>query len=276
MTAPSCLGEVRDRLQPIGLGELEARAPLLERHDSKYLVPTDAVLALLDDVRADYQVLQIDGARDFGYESTYFDTTDLALYRAHAQGRRLRWKARTRRYDDGPLCFREVKLKHLRGATIKLRERCPAYEHGWAGPELTGFVDRSLREHYGPDFHGPDFHGADLQGLHLTARLTVRYRRTTLVSVDGVERVTLDQELDVLDPAGRTTGRLRPGLALIEVKTPRGGRSRLDALLTGRGLRPVSLSKYGVGVAMTHPEAGRSGLRRVLQAGFCGPDGRAA
>ena len=259
------LTEARDRMEPIALPELEARAPLLERRDTKYLVPATAAAVLLDGGRADYQVLQIDGARVFGYESTYFDSADLALYRAHAQGRRLRWKARTRRYGAGPLCFREIKLKQARGATIKLRERCPSYEHGWAGPELADFVDRSLREHYGQGL-----------GLRLTARLTVRYARTTLVSVDGVERVTLDQELDVLDPAGRATGRLRPGLALVEVKTPRGGPGRLGALLAGQGLRPVSLSKYGVGVALTHPEVGASGLRRVLQSGFCGLDERAA
>lgn len=252
------LDAVRQGLATLSLPELERRAGLLHRQDDKYLMTEQAAAGLLCTLSRDYEVLEIDGARSFSYDSIYLDTPDLRVYRDHAQGRRLRWKARTRRYGDGPSCFREVKLKGAGGATVKLREECPVSEHGWAGPALSHFLDRSLRQHYGFGLDG-----------HLTAALAVRYERTTLVSVDGVERLTLDRELVFVDPSGRSTGRLRPGLVLAEVKRP-GARGRADRVLASHGVRPMSLSKYGIGVALSRPALGHADLRAVLRAGFTG------
>ena len=254
--SPGALERTRDAMDPLTLEDVNARAGLLQRQDVKYLLREDQACELLRRLSGSHQVLEIDGRRAFGYDSTYFDTETLQLYRDHAQGRRLRWKVRTRRYSDGPLCFREVKLKWARGSTVKVREQCPAHEHGWAGPELTRFVDASLREHYG--------HGTDLR---LTASLSVRYERTTLASVDGVERVTLDRGLTVVDSHGHLRGGLRPGMALLEVKTPVGGGTASRAL-AAEGLRPLSLSKYGVGVALTRADVNRSALQQVIRRGF--------
>jgi hypothetical protein len=262
------LDAARQRLASLSLPELEQRAGLLHRQDDKYLFTEQAAADLLDALSQRYQVLEIDGARSFAYDSIYLDTPDLRVYRDHAQGRRLRWKARTRRYGDGPSCFREIKLKGSAGSTVKLREACPVREHGWAGPAFHRFLDRSLREHYGFGLTG-----------HLTASLSVRYERTTLVSVDGVERLTLDRELTFVDAAGRSTGRLRPGLVLAEVKRP-GGRGAADRVLASRGVRPASLSKYGIGVALSRPDLRHAELRAVLRASFtadvAGPTVRAA
>ena len=254
--ADADLAAVRSRLLPLTLSELDARAGLLERQDVKYLVREGQAAALLAELADRYQVLDIDGRRDFVYDSAYVDTPGLDLYRQHAQGRRLRWKARTRRYGGGPLCYREIKLKGARGATVKLRERCPAHEHGVVGAALTAFVDTALRQHYGRGLDVP-----------LSTTLSVRYERTTLVSVDGAERITLDRNLAVVDPSGRLRGGLQPGLVLLEVKTPR-GRGQADRALAARGLRPVSVSKYGVGVALAYPHVGHHRLRPVLRRGF--------
>jgi hypothetical protein len=45
-------------------------------------------------------VLEIDGARSFAYDSTYFDTPDLDAYLLAATRRRRRFKVRTRTYVD--------------------------------------------------------------------------------------------------------------------------------------------------------------------------------
>jgi hypothetical protein len=230
------LESARQRLGSLSLPELEQRAGLLHRQDAKYLLTEEAAADLLDALSQRYQVLEIDRARGFIYDSIYLDTPDLRVYRDHTQGRRLRWKARTRRYG----------------------EACPVSEHGWAGPAFHRFLDRSLREHYG--------FGLDAQ---LTASQSVRYERTTLVSVDGVERLTLDRRLTFVDATGRSTGRLQPGLVLAEVKRP-GARGAADRVLASRGVRPVSLSKYGIGVALSRPDLGHAELRAVLRAGFTG------
>ena len=252
----SALVTAREDLSPVSLTELERRAGLLQRQDEKYLLTDVAAARLIGTLAGRYDVLEIGDARGFHYDSIYLDTQDLRVYREHVQGRRLRWKARTRRYGQGPLCFREIKLKGSGGSTVKLREPCPVEQHGWAGPALHDFVDRSLRQHYGV--------GLD---AHLTASVSVRYERTTLVSRDGVERLTLDRGLELRDARGRRCGVLRPELVLAEVKRPR-ARGEADRLLAARGVRPVAMSKYGIGVALSHPELGRHELRPVLRAGF--------
>jgi hypothetical protein len=56
---------------------------------------------------------------------------------------------------------------------------------------------------------------------------------------------------------------------LAEVKRP-GARGAADRVLASRGVRPVSLSKYGIGVALSRPDVGHAELRAVLRAGFTG------
>ena len=75
------------RFDPVSLDALVAEASLLTRVDRKYVVPRaglDPVLAALD---PGTRVLEIDGARDFAYESVYFDTPDLLSFRMAAQPR---------------------------------------------------------------------------------------------------------------------------------------------------------------------------------------------
>ena len=254
--AASLLAAAFADASPVSLSELEARAGLLERQDQKYLMPQASAAQLVAQLRPSFDALDIDGQRTFTYDSVYLDTPDLALYREHAQGRRLRWKVRTRRYGDGPLCFQEVKLKAARGATIKLRRRCAVTEHGWAGPDLLAFVDGALPEHYGERLRH-----------RLVPSLSSDYARSTLVASGGGERLTFDRALRVIDSRGRRAGGLRKDLVLLEVKTG-AGRSEVHRLLAARGVRPLSVSKYGVGVALTYDHVGHNRLRPVLKAGF--------
>ena len=108
-------------VRPTGLDEVSARVELLTRVDRKYFVPVETFrefTALLED---EFAVLDIDGRRMFGYESVYFDTPDLATYRAHLQGRRRRFKLRTRTYVDSGACMLEVKLKGPRAIIPRTR-----------------------------------------------------------------------------------------------------------------------------------------------------------
>lgn len=248
-----------DRMDGVGLDELDQRAALLVRQDNKYLVPEPALWSLLADLRDSYDVLEIDGERAFGYDSVYFDSAALALHRAHVQGRRLRWKVRTRQYVDSGLTYQEVKLKGLRGQTVKVRQRCEAHDHGRVTPALVALVERSLAEHH-------------QAGLPFTLQPTagVRYDRTTLVSRTGIERVTVDRHIDATDPSGRPVGHLRRTLALLEVKTER-GRGSADLALRARRQHPVQMSKYGCAIALADPGRPHPGLLPVLRKAFVPP-----
>jgi hypothetical protein len=219
----------------ISLDELNERAALLTRVDAKYIVDLETLGALVDAVHRDFLVLEIERRRVFGYDTVYFDSPGLVAYRAHVQGRRRRFKLRSRRYVDSDLNVFEVKLKGLRDNTVKHRLSVAAADHGSMTAEAERFAAAVLGDAYGhalPDALGP--------------ALSMTYRRVTLAARDGIERVTWDSELSFGDAA------LADGHVIVETKTPR-GRGVADTALRNLGVRPVSCSKYCVGIGMTRP-----------------------
>jgi hypothetical protein len=98
--------------------------------------------------------------------------------------------------------------------------------------------------------------------------LTTAYRRTTLLlptSAGGAARATIDVDL----AWQRTDGHLAriDRLALIETKTP-GKPCPIDRTLWRQGHRPVTISKYGTGLAALHPHLPANKWNRVLRHHF--------
>ena len=92
--------------QSISLDELNEKAAMQTRVDRKYIVDADYAASILAELPADEAaVLEIDGQREFAYDSVYFDTPDLVSYKASAIGSRNRFKVRTRSYLDSDLIF---------------------------------------------------------------------------------------------------------------------------------------------------------------------------
>ena len=75
-------------LPGVSLAEVEQMAQLHTRNERKYVIDDDMLTALLAAQHDEVAVLDVDGRREFTYESVYFDTADLDLYRAAATGRR--------------------------------------------------------------------------------------------------------------------------------------------------------------------------------------------
>nr|MDQ3588538.1 VTC domain-containing protein [Actinomycetota bacterium] len=98
-------------MKPLPLEELDERASLQRRVDKKYLVGRDLFERVMTELDDDYQVLEIDGERSFGYESVYFDTSDLLCFRQHVENERPRFKTRSRLYAATRACVFEVKVK---------------------------------------------------------------------------------------------------------------------------------------------------------------------
>lgn len=221
----------------IGLDEL-GEADLQRRTDVKYLVTLDQLAELAPALAAGHRVLTVDGLRAFDYRSSYLDTPDLACFHAHRQGRRLRWKARTRLYADSGRCRFEVKLKTGRGDTDKHALVLTSDRYGTAPAEGLALLQVLLRDRYG--VAAPD---------HLVPGLEVSHRRTTLVGPEKGSRVTLDSDLGFRATDGRR-GALNLGTVLVETKSA-DGRGPADLLLRSAGIRPSSVSKYAVGTALT-------------------------
>ncbi|NIZ89728.1 polyphosphate polymerase domain-containing protein [Kineococcus rubinsiae] len=235
-------------LPAVGLDDLVREAELLVRVDRKYVVGIDEVDALLGQVPPGTRVLRIDGERDFGYRSTYFDTPDLRSYLTSGRSSRGRWKVRDRTYEDTGGTWLEVKTAGPRNQTVKRRLARPGPAQGAFCPEGTALLDGVV---------GPGTAGA------LRPVLVTTYRRSTLLLPGAAARVTVDVDLGW---ASLTSGRelTRPRLAIVETKTG-STPSPVDRLLWARGHRPVRISKFGAGMAALHPGLPRLKWHRALE-----------
>ena len=240
-------------LPRIGLADLEERAALQTRMDRKYIMAVGEAEWLLATLAPDAVVLEIDGIRQFTYESRYFDTAELTSYHRTAHRHRRRFKVRTRTYVDSGACWLEVKVPGPRGSTVKYREphepgRDDTVEPGRA------FVDEVFTRHGLPAGNRAT----------LAATLRTAYLRFTLLLPATDSRVTVDTALRWT--AGEQELRL-PGTAIVETKTGSAA-SHADRQLWRRGHRPVALSKYATGLAALCPELPAAPWQRVLRRHF--------
>lgn len=243
------------RLAPVSLEDLNARAALQRRVDRKYVVSGPDLDTLIAAVPADTAVLEIDGMRLFRYRTMYFDSPDLLTYRAHVQGRRRRFKCRSRLYLNSNLHMLEVKLKGRRGETVKERLALPLEAQGVWNGTASRFLREQLLHHYGSSL--------DEQ---LGPTLQMAYSRLTLVDLVAGERVTVDVDLRY-ELADGSSFVLAPDTAIIESKST-SGIATIDRLLRNIGLRSVSCSKYCVGVALTRPDTHANDFLRLARRHF--------
>lgn len=238
--------------EPISLSHVTRVAGLQTRTDNKYLLTPEQFVELMDNVPSSTRILDIDERRVFSYESVYFDTEDLALFRAHRQRRRRRFKVRTRSYvDTGGTTF-EVKLKGYREQTVKHRTPHDFERRRQLTGGARSFLHNVLRDEYG------------VSAPALEPSLMTTYRRSTLVDPENAARLTCDVDLWCAD---NHTGAAGPDLVLVESKSA-GGRAPADNALKAMGIRPVSLSKYCIGTALVHPGVPANKWNRLLRHHF--------
>lgn len=244
------------RFTPISLAELERRAALQTRTDNKYILDLETFARVGHELVRDYLALEIDGRRVSVYDTVYFDTPSLLSFSQHRQGRRRRFKCRTRLYGNGGPCFFEVKLKNGRDETVKRRTPIALSDHGLFTERMRAFLDGELQRAYGCPAPAR---------LHPTVRSL--YARLTLVGGESVERVTCDLALG-FSAGGADRKHIRRGRVLLETKSEHGN-GQADRVLRRLGERPVGpCSKYCVGVALARPELACNAFRRILRRHF--------
>jgi hypothetical protein len=240
----------------VSLDELEDRAALQTRVDRKYIVDFETLERVFSELGDDFQALEIDGERLQRYDSIYFDTPGLMGYRDHLQGRRKRFKCRTRLYGD-TACFFDLKMKGKRGETVKDRLPLSAPEHGSVTSQASAFLKRGLLKEYG---------SAAPAGLVPT--LQTSFERLTLIHPSQPERMTIDFGITFSRAGSGERYRMLPGHVLIETKS--GSQlGTVDRLLLGLGARPVKMcSKYSLGVALANPTLPTNPYRPLLRRYF--------
>lgn len=226
-------------MRAIALGDLDDRVELLTRNDRKYLVTPERLGPVLDRLDGSLHVLDIDGRRHFAYESVYFDTPDLNSFLGAARGTRRRFKVRTRTYLDSGRCFLEVKVRSGRGQTVKLRIDHPADLRDHLTDDALAFVAE---------------HVTTLRSVHdLRPTLTTRYMRTTLVG--DAFRATVDTDVRCTRHDGAAVA--LAGITIVETKSS-GRPSDVDRALWACGTRPISCSKFALGLVALDPTLPRN------------------
>lgn len=172
----------------------------------------------------------------FGYDSIYFDTAGLRCFWDHVEGTEPRFKARSRLYEETGASYFETEIKMSDGSTRRRQLDTDSSEHGELTGEMWDFLVSAL----------------DSCGMappeRLQPSLATRFRRSTVVAVEGGERVTADRRVEMVRPDGASF-RIRDGRLLVETKSE-SGEGALDAVLRDSGYESVSVSKYRVGIAL--------------------------
>lgn len=212
----------------VGLSGLDA-VKLMSRVDSKYIFHASLLPAILNEVRDDYQILEIDGKRQFQYDSVYLDSPDFDFYKDHHRGKPNRTKMRYRHYVDTGSIYFEVKKKIKGARTDKFRIKVPEISQKLSS-ETKAMIERL---------------GLKSEGLEL--KYWVCYQRITLASAALEERVTIDLGLTISDENNK---QVFDDLVIVEVK--QGKRTRTSPMvadLRKNSIRECRLSKYTVAVA---------------------------
>jgi hypothetical protein len=238
---------------PASLEEVTEQAALRVRVDCKYMVPVEHFGELVARLPQRYRVLEIDGRRAFAYESVYFDTSDLLTYRQHLQGRRRRYKVRTRAYLDTADCVFEVKFNGSRDQTIKAQLPYRITDRTRMTPRARAFLARQLDQAHGQPTP------------QLSARVATSYQRTTLVDLQRGTRLTCDVDLVCIGSGRRAVGPAHHVLVESKSVEPHGGP---DVLLRRLGLRPVQISKYCIAVALLFSAVRSNPWHRTLHRYF--------
>ncbi len=224
-----------------------AEAALLERKERKYLISSEQAADIIEKFKDDYYVLQIESQRVGRYETLYFDTDDMMIYMQHHNGRKNRYKLRSRLYASTGISFMEVKHKVNTGKTKKSRIETEKMVLDIT-PDLNEFLSNNFP--YCPE----EFHPQILN----------TYNRVTLVAKDHSERITIDFDL-TFSHYGETVK--LPKIAVVELKTGK----RIDAspfehMMREIHVRSTSFSKYCIGVALLFPNVKKNRFKsKIMQ-----------
>ncbi len=217
-----------------GLADLK-NAALMDRVDSKFVVPRALLPDLLDSMQVHYSMLEIDGKRCCDYMNDYYDTRDFAFYAAHHNGQVNRYKVRCRTYVDSGTSYLEVKFKNNKKRTNKQRIKVSSASRAITPTSLAFMRDCGLEQ--------PD----DLVKVQASG-----YQRIALANEAQGERLTIDVNLDFSDTHGRNLHWNIGPWIVVELK--QGSHCRKSPFFQWakrHRIRQCSFSKYCMGVYHT-------------------------
>jgi hypothetical protein len=206
---------------------------LLNRTDTKFVIPKNLFVRILPLLERNYKVLEIKNKRVAHYKTLYFDTNDFDFYTHHHNGWPNRYKVRMRKYIDSGLCYLEIKNKK-KGRTVKKRIKIADFEEEMSDASLQ-FVEDVIPN-----------------DILLIKKLWNSFHRITLVNKTDTERLTLDIGLSF---RWNEKSHSLENTIVGEVKQEKVNRnSPFMKLIKENGVRPIRVSKYCIGAKLLYPE----------------------
>lgn len=243
------VAEVVDKMQPIGLDEMDG-IKLMNRIDTKYVLPLKRLPKLLHDSKSEYRVMEVAGSRIAGYSTLYYDTPNIDMYRTHQRGKLNRQKVRTRIYLDTSETFLEIKNKTNRGRTKKRRISIPKSQMVDFSQNAQAVEFLAQRAAY------------RLEELQPT--LYTKFKRVTLVDSNKSERITIDIEPSFESVVYGSIAAIQ-GLVIVEVKHSGNSSSKFSEMLLRESIHPFRVSKYCLGTALTNSSAPRYRMKLKIR-----------
>jgi len=227
------LKAVLSQFKSHGLNDIN-NASLMQRVDTKYLLPIRDLKKILMLLAPWYTVLEIGKVRMFSYCNIYYDTSGLGFYLMHHNGKRNRYKIRLRRYVDSGEQYVEVKHKSKKSVTQK--DRVLFNHHPGSRDRINALVSMPFGENRPSLFKS----------------LVCSYSRIALADETNGERLSLDFNLSFKDP-NHSCLALSNRVLIAEVKRKNNKvPSQFIDLMDRYRQKPVSFSKYCIGCAQIH------------------------
>ena len=213
------------------------RVKLQNRTDTKFVFEANLLPQILNDIKDLYSILEINEKRTNSYKTLYYDTNTFTSYLQHHNGKTNRIKVRYRKYVESNLNYLEIKFKNNKSRTIKSRKKVTKIE------ELLTIDSKQFIEQH--SFY---------KGNELIPTLWNKFTRLTLVHKILNERLTIDLNLSFEDFKTQEKKEI-PHIIIAEVKQEKAsGNSDFIKAIKKHNIRPSSMSKYCLGIAMLNPQ----------------------
>lgn len=238
-----------DKMPTITLDEMSA-IKLMNRVDTKFVMPKRLLAELLQMAVERYSVQVIGDVRACGYTTLYYDTADYDMYTRHHNQQLTRQKIRSRRYEESGQCFIEVKNKTNKGRTKKKRITIPneVFDCVASHAEASAFLRE--RAAYTPEEIAP--------------ALITSFDRITLVNRAHTERLTIDTNLRFCNVRKQIEAEME-GLVIVELKQDGMYFSPMKEILQSLRIKPFKVSKYCLGTVLTDADVKKNRFKRKVR-----------